>query len=220
MNLVTIAPGHQLESSAAASFDRAVAHRPGLVALVNSAYRTMAYQARLRAKYLADPRRFPFALPPSQSLHCKGLALDIDQEPPNPDHAWFVVNGPAFGWFRTNPAEPWHFEYNAAADTYAHTNATIPAQEDDDMKATPIIFDQHRQGQNDSAHPDFGSTGIQWPWGFERTSVGRGPRTAYEGGKAIAGLLVDRLEPEAHADITALALALEHGTSHGKPTQG
>src|SRR5690606_33387545 len=42
--------------------------------------------------------------------------------------------------------------------------------EENEMEVIPIIFDANRPGKNDSGHPDYGSTGLMWPWGFEQTS--------------------------------------------------
>lgn len=128
MDLTTIAPGDSLESGAAASFERMASIRPGLRARINSAYRTPEHQDALRAKYLANPNKYPFALPASKSLHCKGLALDIDSDPANADHAWLVANGAQYGWRRTNKAEPWHFEYDASTDTRKDDDMATPAE--------------------------------------------------------------------------------------------
>ena len=116
MILTTIGRGFQLDKPAAESFKRVLAIRPGMLRLVNSAHRSYASQLRLRTAWLVY--RQVFAMRPGTSVHNKGRALDIDSNPATADHAWMVAHGREHGWIRTNPAEPWHFEYVAALDQH------------------------------------------------------------------------------------------------------
>lgn len=99
-----------LDRPAAASFTRMV--KKGLPKAITSAGRTHAEQARLRALYLAGKGNF--ALPPGDSMHERGLAMDL----PAAGIAWMVRNGAKHGWHRTNPKEPWHWEYVRTNDQY------------------------------------------------------------------------------------------------------
>ncbi len=110
MAYTQIGRGFKLEAAAAASFLRCAAIRPGLVSLINSAYRTLAEQAALRKAW--EVSHVVFASLPGESKHNYGLAVDIDSKrAPHADWQWFVTHGPAHGFRRTNSAEAWHFEF-------------------------------------------------------------------------------------------------------------
>jgi len=127
MTIVNIGAGQSLESGAAASFKRVLAIRPGMLARVNSSYRSLEEQAVFYHAWLVDKK--VFALKPGVSKHNFGTALDIDSSPVNADHQWMVDHGAEYGWVRTNSAEPWHFEYQAWRDQ--HVSDTTP------LTATP-----------------------------------------------------------------------------------
>lgn len=121
MELVTVAPGHQLDRGAAASYARMRA--AGMPAGITSAYRTPAYQQYLRDRWVADPVRWAFAQTPEKSRHTKGVATDI---PPSPE-AWVRAH-PEHGWRFTDPKERWHAEYFAHLDQHLTDPApVIPA---------------------------------------------------------------------------------------------
>jgi len=107
-----------------------------MLALVNSAHRSHAYQLRLYTAWIVY--RKVFAMRPGTSVHNKGRALDIDSKRAPAEHAWMVAHGRGYGWIRTNPAEPWHFEYVAALDQHRGDRLAaltpITTQEDDDMR--------------------------------------------------------------------------------------
>ncbi|MGW0662036.1 D-alanyl-D-alanine carboxypeptidase family protein [Streptodolium elevatio] len=50
-------------------------------------------------------------LPPDESSHVKGTAIDIA---PKAAQTWLEKNGAQYGWCRTYDNEPWHFEYAAS----------------------------------------------------------------------------------------------------------
>lgn len=57
-------------------------------------------------------------LPPGESSHVKGTAIDIA---PKAAQTWLEKNGSRYGWCRTYDNEPWHFEYAAS-----HKNGCPP----------------------------------------------------------------------------------------------
>ena len=92
---------------------RAAARRAGLSLVVNSGYRTRGKQ---QALYDAALRRYGSAraarrwvLPPAESTHVRGLALDIGTPAAA---AWLSRRGARWGLCRTYAGEPWHFEYH------------------------------------------------------------------------------------------------------------
>jgi D-alanyl-D-alanine dipeptidase len=91
---------------------RAAARRAGIGLVVNSGYRTWARQ---QAWYDAAVRRYGspraarlWVLPPEESTHVRGLAIDVG---PPATAAWLARNGARFGFCRTYANEAWHFEY-------------------------------------------------------------------------------------------------------------
>ena len=137
MILASIGRGFRLDQPAAESFKRTLAIRPGMLRLINSAYRSHAHQLRLYTAWVVYRR--VLAAKPGTSLHNKGLALDIDSNPSTADHRWMVAHGRAYGWIRTIPhIEAWHFEYFASLDQHRGDRIAAPApittQEDDDMR--------------------------------------------------------------------------------------
>ncbi|WTX00619.1 D-alanyl-D-alanine carboxypeptidase family protein [Streptomycetaceae bacterium NBC_01309] len=59
-------------------------------------------------------------LPPDESSHVKGTAIDIA---PKAAQTWLEKNGAQYGWCRTYDNEPWHFEYAAS-----HKNGCPPRE--------------------------------------------------------------------------------------------
>jgi D-alanyl-D-alanine carboxypeptidase len=51
-----------------------------------------------------------YALPPEESNHVKGIAIDIQ---PLAAAGWIERSAGKYGWCRRYENEPWHFEYNA-----------------------------------------------------------------------------------------------------------
>jgi hypothetical protein len=78
---------------------------------VNSGYRTPAHQEELYeqgiAKYGSAEAAHAWVLPPDQSDHVKGEAVDVEAAA---GIAWLEKNGVRFGLCRKYANEDWHFE--------------------------------------------------------------------------------------------------------------
>jgi LAS superfamily LD-carboxypeptidase LdcB len=89
----------------------AAMRKDGRVLRINSGWRSLAEQRRLwRAavkKYGSEKAARRWVLPPGESLHPKGKAIDIG--PPS-TAAWLGTNGYRFGLCQRYANEPWHFE--------------------------------------------------------------------------------------------------------------
>ena len=115
---------HWLADDAAASYLRMLA--AGCPAGITSAGRTRAEQQRLRDLYLAGKGNF--ALPPGNSQHELGLALDL----PEPARSWVRKNGAEYGWRKdVNPAENWHMEYVSTNDKHKDEPVEITLSDKD-----------------------------------------------------------------------------------------
>ena len=91
---------------------QAAAKQAGIPFILNSGYRSPAYQQRIfdcwvKALGSAQAAR-QYALPPSQSAHVAGYAMDI--APPQ-GAAWLESTNGKFGLCRRYVDETWHFEY-------------------------------------------------------------------------------------------------------------
>lgn len=133
----------RLAPPAAASWariDAAFRDTFGRIADVNEAWRSpqqadenyRRYQAYLRG----DGPPAPVALPASQSIHCRGYAVDTDDG--YNATAVRILND--HGWFHTvfrngRLVEPWHFEYQSHRDNHRNQTAGSGAEpfEEDDM---------------------------------------------------------------------------------------
>ncbi|XHF15198.1 M15 family metallopeptidase [Archangium gephyra] len=107
-----IAGGKELRSDAAAAFNRmhAAAKAAGINLHVNSAFRTMEQQRDLYQKYLNGTGNL--AAKPGYSNHQGGIALDINVGGTGTStYKWLANNASRFGFARTVPSEPWHWEY-------------------------------------------------------------------------------------------------------------
>lgn len=126
MTLVFIALGHQLQADAAASFMRAIAD--GAPSDLTSTWRDPIRQEFLRKQYLAGVPGYNFALPPDESLHCKGLAIDVPGSATDTRTAkgWWTSYGKSYGFYPV-ANEDWHFEYRQHLDT----KRPSPSKEDD-----------------------------------------------------------------------------------------
>lgn len=97
---------------------QAAAKTAALTFTLNSGYRTAAYQQRIFDCWVqqlgsAQAAR-KFALPPNQSAHVAGYAMDIA---PQNAAAWLDASAGKFGLCRRYADEPWHFEYQAGYKT-------------------------------------------------------------------------------------------------------
>ena len=89
---------------------KAAAEAAGIQLQVNTAFRTFEAQAVLRALYEAG--HGALAAEPGYSPHEAGIAVDLESAGgTNAAFAWLTVNALRFGWKRTVPSEPWHWEY-------------------------------------------------------------------------------------------------------------
>lgn len=127
----------RLAAPAAASLarvDAAMRDAFGRYLDINEAWRSPAQADANYAAYLRDPENNPIALPASQSIHCRGFAIDTDDSWAG---AVAILND--HGWFQTVYrngvlVEPWHFEYDAARDNHRYETASsgsTPFEEDD-----------------------------------------------------------------------------------------
>lgn len=120
------AKGHWLRADAAGSYLRMVAASGGLTGLV-SAGRTRAEQQRLYDLWKAGKGNL--AARPGTSLHESGLAIDVQTG--SPLQRWMAhgsrydkvtptgtTRAADYGWLRTVPIEPWHFQYFPAKDNH------------------------------------------------------------------------------------------------------
>ena len=105
---------------------------------INSAWRDPQEQERFYSAYRAyvngNGPWAPIALPPEQSVHCKGEAIDTDD---NNAAMTRILNDN--GWFHTVfrngvLVEPWHYEYDSKRDKYFGAipagNESTPIEED------------------------------------------------------------------------------------------
>lgn len=107
--------------------DRAVAAAAadGLTLSVTSGRRSREHQARLYdaavEKYGSAAKARRWVLPPGESAHVQGVAVDVG---PRASAAWLEEHGVRFGLCRRYANEPWHFELLAP-----HKGQPCPAME-------------------------------------------------------------------------------------------
>lgn len=117
IEVTDIGGGHQLETRAADAFlrMRAAAQRAGVALKVNSAFRSHAKQTELhRAMRLARQagKPHPVVARPGWSNHQSGIAVDIATMGEHADaRTWLDARARDFGFIRTVPSEPWHWEW-------------------------------------------------------------------------------------------------------------
>jgi LAS superfamily LD-carboxypeptidase LdcB len=97
---------------------QAAAKVAGLPLVLNSGYRSAAYQQRIFdcwVQQLGSPQAArQYALPANQSAHVAGYAMDI--APPS-SATWLEASAGKYGLCRRYVNEPWHFEYQASYKT-------------------------------------------------------------------------------------------------------
>jgi D-alanyl-D-alanine dipeptidase len=107
-----------MQAGAAAAFERAFAgaRAAGLEPQLRSAWRSEQWQQvlfdRAVAKYGSRAEASKWVLPPQQSAHVKGYAIDVH---PLAVARWLEAHGAAYGLCRTYDNEWWHFEYLATS---------------------------------------------------------------------------------------------------------
>ena len=107
---LTIIDGKPVEEQTAAAFRkmRAAARRDGVTLQIVSGFRTMDRQRELYDDYRAG--RGNLAARPGHSNHQSGHALDLAVSAPKV-RAWLEGHAASFGFQRTVPSEPWHWEH-------------------------------------------------------------------------------------------------------------
>ena len=107
-----------MQAPAAAAFKRAFAgaRAEGLAPEIRSAWRSEQWQQilfdRAVAKYGSRAEASKWVLPPVESAHVKGYAVDVH---PQAAATWLQAHGAAYGICRTYDNEWWHFEYLATS---------------------------------------------------------------------------------------------------------
>lgn len=184
-SLVTLRPGVTFAADAAASFARVEA-RVGRRIDVNSSYRDWGAQYKLWRNHVMGVPGAPLALHPDKSMHCKGLAVDTD------DQAIMRAAG-EYGWRQTalGVNEPWHFDYFRNLDKHYGEPAdsgAAPLPTDEGIYETMFIANvkngnfwlcepgkkAHRLGANSGAR-DSGIPVINYPddWALKQLQTSR-----------------------------------------------
>lgn len=112
ITLGSIPNGKELRSDAAAAYNRmyAAARAQGITLKVNSGFRTMAEQQALYRAYLNGTGNL--AAKPGYSNHQGGIAVDINVGGTGTStYRWLAANAHKYGFTRTVPSEPWHWEF-------------------------------------------------------------------------------------------------------------
>jgi peptidoglycan hydrolase-like protein with peptidoglycan-binding domain len=112
INLSGIPNGKEMRSDAAAAFNRmhAAAARAGINLHVNSGFRSMAEQQELYRKYQNGTGNL--AAKPGYSNHQGGIAVDVNVGGTGTStYKWMAAHADEFGFKRTVPSEPWHWEF-------------------------------------------------------------------------------------------------------------
>jgi len=98
----------EVHTAAAYRRMREAAQREGVALRIASGFRTMEHQQALYRAYRQG--RGNLAAVPGHSNHQSGHALDLNTSSPGVLR-WLTRNGRRFGFRRTVPTEPWHWEW-------------------------------------------------------------------------------------------------------------
>ncbi|MFE8605470.1 peptidoglycan-binding protein [Archangium violaceum] len=104
--------GKDLRSDAAVAYNRmyAAARSGGITLKVNSGFRTMSEQQALYKAYKNGTGNL--AARPGFSNHQGGIAVDVDVGGTGTStYKWMAAHAKSFGFVRTEPSEPWHWEF-------------------------------------------------------------------------------------------------------------
>jgi hypothetical protein len=129
VSLVQIQNAMLAEDRLSVAFARADAHYGGRLVITTpyGAYRSRADQQYLRNRYLSDPKRYPYAAPPGNSWHERGLAVDIANWAMFPDLEPVMKS---YG-FKRDALEDWHYNYVGGGSAVAdYTSTPIGTNED------------------------------------------------------------------------------------------
>ncbi|NTX08229.1 D-alanyl-D-alanine carboxypeptidase family protein [Myxococcus sp. CA051A] len=114
--LVRVEGGHRLHRDTATALERMAteATKDGLVLRVTSGYRSLREQRWLYEEYRRG--RGNKAARPGRSNHQRGLAVDlVIGQRTSKRYLWLEANACRFGFRRTVPSEPWHWEYRPSS---------------------------------------------------------------------------------------------------------
>lgn len=113
VQLARIPGGDWMRVDAADAMRRmhSAAARDGIHLSVTSGFRSMAEQQHLYNLYRAG--RGNLAARPGYSNHQGGIAVDIavQRSTSTPEYRWLAANARSYGFVRTVPSEPWHWEF-------------------------------------------------------------------------------------------------------------
>ncbi|MBZ4398157.1 M15 family metallopeptidase [Myxococcus sp. AS-1-15] len=114
--LVHIDGGHRLHRDAASALQRMTldAAKHDIALRVTSGYRSLPEQRLLYEQYRRG--RGNKAARPGRSNHQRGLAVDlVIGKRTSKRYQWLQANACRFGFRRTVPSEPWHWEYRPSS---------------------------------------------------------------------------------------------------------
>lgn len=146
MILVLLSGGGRLETNPAASYER-MSRAAGHPLRTNSTTRTREEQAALYDGWVKRKPGYNYALPPGQSVHETGYAMDVD----NSEYAWMEKYGAEHGWHRTNPNERWHYEYVYATDAHRNDESEDDMFTEEDRHRARVTRDLAKQAATDAA---------------------------------------------------------------------
>ncbi len=112
ITLGSVPNGKEMRSDAAAAFNRmhAAARAQGITLKVNSGFRSMAEQQALYNAYKNGTGNL--AARPGYSNHQGGIAVDVNVGGTGTStYKWMAAHAKAYGFVRTVPSEPWHWEF-------------------------------------------------------------------------------------------------------------
>ncbi len=126
MELLAIGLGLYLQVEAGLAFTamQEAAQAEGITLKPNTAFRTMAHQKLLYAKYEAGTGAL--AAEPGHSNHQSGIAVDINRAPgdnlktkkaDSPTDIWLQKNAEKYHFYNTVKNEAWHWEYHPEFNT-------------------------------------------------------------------------------------------------------
>ncbi len=108
----SIPNGAKMRSDAADAYNAmyAAAKKSGITLKVNSGFRSMAQQQHLYNLYIQGKGNL--AAKPGYSNHQGGIAVDIQVGATSSSaYKWLAANAHKYGFKRTVPSEPWHWEF-------------------------------------------------------------------------------------------------------------
>lgn len=112
ISLGSVPNGEEMRSDAAAAYNRmyAAARSAAITLKVNSGFRSMAEQQALYKAYKNGTGNL--AARPGFSNHQGGIAVDVNVGGTGTStYKWMAAHAKGFGFVRTVPSEPWHWEF-------------------------------------------------------------------------------------------------------------